>query len=152
MSNSSIRLIDRILSGVTTPGQNGPGSNGNEGLLHIPLSSSITGASSSDCFVSYPGHSFRGGSYPSAEKQSVHSLALTYWAVELRVFLLQDWLPYKNQRTKSGLLSTHSRRKNIWLLIFLKGIKATWNKNSLIQDLNLGHGVYFLQRELLNYR
>ena len=31
------------LSGVTTPGQSGAGSDGNEGVLHIPQSSSITG-------------------------------------------------------------------------------------------------------------
>ena len=30
------------LSGATIPGQSGPGSNGNEGVLHIPQSSSIT--------------------------------------------------------------------------------------------------------------
>ena len=36
MSNSSIWYIDRILSGATTPGQSGPGSDGNEGVLHIP--------------------------------------------------------------------------------------------------------------------
>ena len=59
MSNSSIWLpIDRTLSGVTTPGQSGPGSDGNEGVFHIPQSSSITGASPSDCLVLYPGHSF----------------------------------------------------------------------------------------------
>ena len=40
------------------PGQSGPGSNGNEGVLHIPQSPSITGTSPSDCLVSYPGHSF----------------------------------------------------------------------------------------------
>ena len=39
--------MDRTLSGATTPGQSGPGSNGNEGLLGIPQSSSITGASPS---------------------------------------------------------------------------------------------------------
>ena len=33
------------LSGATTLGQNGPGSDANEGVLRIPLSSSITGAS-----------------------------------------------------------------------------------------------------------
>ena len=27
-----IQLIDRALSGATIPGQNGPGSNGNEGM------------------------------------------------------------------------------------------------------------------------
>ena len=45
---SSIWPKDRTLSG-------GPGSNGNERLLCIPQSSSITGTSPSDCLVSYPG-------------------------------------------------------------------------------------------------
>ena len=44
------------LSGATMPGQSGPGSNGNEGVLYIPQSSSITGTSPSDCLESYPGH------------------------------------------------------------------------------------------------
>ena len=47
--------MDRTLSGATTPGQSGPGSNGNEGVLCIPQISSNTGASPSDCLVSYPG-------------------------------------------------------------------------------------------------
>ena len=38
-------------------GQSGPGNNGNEGVFHIPQSSSITGTSPSDCLVSYPGDS-----------------------------------------------------------------------------------------------
>ena len=45
-----------------------PGSDGNDGVLRIPQSSSTAGTSSSDCFVSYPGHSLGRGSYPSAEK------------------------------------------------------------------------------------
>ena len=36
--------------------------------------------SPSDCFVSYLGHSL-GGSYPSAEKQSVYSTAPANWAI-----------------------------------------------------------------------
>ena len=36
MTNSSIWLIDRTLSGTTTPGQSRPGSYNNEGVLHIP--------------------------------------------------------------------------------------------------------------------
>ena len=40
------------LSGATTPGQSGPGSDGNERVLGIPRSSSITGTSLSDCSVS----------------------------------------------------------------------------------------------------
>ena len=56
MSNSFIWLIYRSLSGATTPGQSVPGSNGNEGVIHIPQSSR-TRSSPSDCLVSYPEHS-----------------------------------------------------------------------------------------------
>ena len=52
MLNSFIWPIDRILSGATTPGQSGPGSNDNERVLHIHQSSSITEASLSDRLVS----------------------------------------------------------------------------------------------------
>ena len=55
MSNSSIWFIDRTLC-ATTLSQSGPWSNGNEGVFCIPQSSIITGASSSDCFMSYPGY------------------------------------------------------------------------------------------------
>ena len=69
MSNRSIRLIDRTLSGAITPGLSGPGSYGNKEVLRVPQSSSITGASPSDDLVF-------GESYPSVEKQSVYSTAL----------------------------------------------------------------------------
>ena len=75
MQFSSISPIDRALSGATILGQSEPGSNGNEGVIRIPQSPSITGTSPSDCLVSYPGHSWRGGSYPSEEVQSVYSTA-----------------------------------------------------------------------------
>ena len=52
---SSIWPIDMTLSGATTLGQSRPGSNGNEGILHIPQSSRA-GTSPSDCLMSYPGH------------------------------------------------------------------------------------------------
>ena len=61
------------LSGDTTLGQSGPGSDGNEEVLHIPQSSSITENSASDCLVSYAGHSLE-ESYPSAEMQSMYSI------------------------------------------------------------------------------
>ena len=38
MSNSSIQPIDRILSGATIPSRSLPGSNGKEGVFHIPQS------------------------------------------------------------------------------------------------------------------
>ena len=53
--------MDRTLSGATTPGQSGRGSNGNEGVLRIPQSPSITGTSLSDRSASYPGYSLGGG-------------------------------------------------------------------------------------------
>ena len=52
------------ISGTTTPGQSGPGSDDNKGVLHIPQSSSITGTSPSDCLVSYSRHSLGGGVLP----------------------------------------------------------------------------------------
>ena len=52
MSNSSTWPIDRNLSGATTPGQSEPENEGDEGVLRIPQSSSLTVASTSDCFVS----------------------------------------------------------------------------------------------------
>ena len=56
---SSIWPIDRTLSGATALGQSEPerDSNGNEGVLHIPESSSITRALPSDCLMLYPEHS-----------------------------------------------------------------------------------------------
>ena len=45
---SSIWPIDRTLSGATIPSQCGPGSDDNEGVLHIPQISSITGTTPSE--------------------------------------------------------------------------------------------------------
>ena len=67
---SSISPVDRTLLCATTEGQNGPGSNANEGVLCIPKSSCNTEGSPSDCLVSYAGH-LLGEFYPSAEMQSV---------------------------------------------------------------------------------
>ena len=53
-------LLIGPISGATTPGQSGPGSDGNKGVVRIPQSSSTAGTSPSDCLVSYPGHSLGG--------------------------------------------------------------------------------------------
>ena len=63
--NSSIWTVDPTLTGTTTLNLSGPGSNGNEGVLHI-LQGSRTGASPSEGLVSYLGHSLR-ESFPFAE-------------------------------------------------------------------------------------
>ena len=62
------------VTGATTPGLSGLGSDGDERVLCIPQSSSIIRTSLSDCLVSYPGH-LLGVSYLSAEVQSVYSTA-----------------------------------------------------------------------------
>ena len=61
-TTSSIQPTDRAPSGATTLGQSRPGSNGNEGAPLTLQNSNITGTSTSDCSVSYPGHSLEGGS------------------------------------------------------------------------------------------
>ena len=90
MSNSSIWSIDRILSGVTPLGQSRRGSNGNEQVLHIPQSSSISGASPSDFLMKYPEH-LLGESYSSAAIQSVYSTAPTDWALKFDLTSLLDY-------------------------------------------------------------
>ena len=79
MQFSSIWPINKIISNATTPGQNGTGSNGNEGVLHIPRSANIIGTSLFDCLVSYPEHSLGEVSYSSAKVQSVYSTAPADW-------------------------------------------------------------------------
>ena len=71
---SSIWPIDRTLSSATTPGQSGPQSDSNEGVLCFPQNSSITETSPSDCLVSYLGH-LLGEAFPSVEKHSMYSTA-----------------------------------------------------------------------------
>ena len=46
---SSIWSMNRTLSGAATLDQSEPESDCNEGVLHIPQSSSMTGTSPSDC-------------------------------------------------------------------------------------------------------
>ena len=53
MINSSIWLVNWTQSGATIQDQSGHGSNGNEGVIHIPQSS-MTGALQSNSLMSYP--------------------------------------------------------------------------------------------------
>ena len=87
MQFSSFSPIDRALSGATISGQSGPGSNSNEVVLCISQSPCITGTSPSYCLVLYPGHSF-GGSYLSAEVQSVYTTDSADWVRHLFVLSL----------------------------------------------------------------
>ena len=67
LSSAIIWTIDRTLSGAVTPRQRVPESNGNEGVLCIPQSSIITGASPLYYLMSKQVTRCGGGmSYPSA--------------------------------------------------------------------------------------
>ena len=73
---SSTWLIDRTLSGATTPGLSWPGSNGNEGVLCIPQSSRPHYWSLTIILFSVISRTLIGReSYSSSEMQSVYSAA-----------------------------------------------------------------------------
>ena len=77
LNGKQVYLIHRILSGATNLGQSGLGSNGVQGVICVLQFTSITGTSSSDCLVSYPGH-FLEEYYPFSK--SAHATAPVYWA------------------------------------------------------------------------
>ena len=99
---SSIWPIDRTLLGATTPGQSEPWSDSNEGVLCIPKSSSITGTSPSDCFVSNAGHSLveEGGLTPLAEMQLVYSTAPIDWAPAQRILFFKTYVNLSTIRNR----------------------------------------------------
>ena len=81
--------IDKTLSGATTPGQSGPGSDDNEKVLCSLQSSSITGTSPSDCLVSYQDTRLESLT-PSAEMLSVYSTAPANWATTFMDYLMPN--------------------------------------------------------------
>ena len=117
---SSIWLIDRALSGATIPGQSRHGSDGNEGLLRIPQSSSITETSPSDFLVSYRTHSLEVGSYSSAEMQSVYSTAPspTEWAINWIVFWFIWWRPSSESYSLCLIKYHYFNEINNWFVFF----------------------------------
>ena len=64
--------MDGTPAGTTTPGQSGPGGNGNGKILHIAERSRTS-------FVSYQEHELGWGPYPVAEMQSTNSTASVAW-------------------------------------------------------------------------
>ena len=131
MSNNSIWHIDRTLSSATTPGQSGPGSNGNEEVLCISQSSSITGASPADCLVSYLEHSVV-GSLISQQRYSQfiqQPLPLANWVI-ICLYI------YINNLNSFDIRSMGGGRK--WIHAFPKVISAK-------PELKLVQG-YFMTR------
>ena len=104
---TSLGPIDSVLSGATNLGQSGPGCEGNEGVLHIPQSSCITGASLSELwrerftfipergFISHVWRRGRLALDPLYNKSSfrVFSQAYKTWHITWRTNLGPDWPP-----------------------------------------------------------
>ena len=95
MSNTSIWLRDRTLSGATIPSQSGPGRNGNEGLLHISQSSK-PGTLPSDCLMTYPGD-LMGEPHPRADMHLEYSIAPS----DLASFR-KGWINTHNRKIKNN--------------------------------------------------
>ena len=71
--------MDRTISGATNPGQRGPRSDSNKGILHISPKIKHYWNLTIRLFSVISRNSF-GGSFPSTEKQSVYSTAPANWA------------------------------------------------------------------------
>ena len=89
------------LTGTTAPDQSGSGSNGNEGILHIPQSSRIE-TSKSDIRLCV------GGFYPSAEMELAYFTASANWAARYQVRLncLISEKMVKEKESKMAFLGT----------------------------------------------
>ena len=127
MQFSSIWHIDRTLSGVTILSHSEPVSDGNEGVLRIPQSSSISGSSPSDCLVSYPGHLWEGVFYsPSWLGKQIAWIILTSCLNKVKEPSLPNYLlkaEERRERFKSILralalyeMQITSYRTWIWLV------------------------------------
>ena len=102
MSNSSNLLIDRILSDASIPGQNGPGSDGNQRVLLITQSSKHYGSLTIRLYnVIYRSLVVGWGLTLSAEMQSVYSTAPADYAGNyLRIIANK----YQNERNTPLLI------------------------------------------------
>ena len=112
-----------------------PGSNSSEGLFRIPQSPSIIGTSPSDCLMSYLGHSL-GGSYPSAEVQSVYSSAPADCTTQI-YWINRTYLQNRSVRTvgrsvRPKLSGSTTGKKSVFAL------RPTPERTSVTQDLYLG--------------
>ena len=149
-AHSSIWPIDGTLSGATTLGQSGHGSNGDNGALCIPQSSRITGASP-----------LLGETYPFEEMLSVYFAApmvssqvndwtflfdpymwpkqfLSLWArVDMGVMAMKGHSAFPNA---PALLELHNGFKSSkWLNISIWPIHGTWTvTTTLVQS---GHEI-----------
>ena len=116
-THCSLRLIDRTLSGATTPGQSGLGSNGNEGILHFPQISKA-GALPSDSLMWYPGHSME-GLYPSAEMQLMYCTTSANWDELMQALVISEFVKftYLGSSVESTEKDIETRLTKAWTAI-----------------------------------
>ena len=117
---------------------------------------SITGTLPLDCLVSYPGHSWSGGSYSSAEKQSVYSTAPADWAnpgfkfVLLIPFLItttmmlrvskSSFIFWRKKNKRSSLLCPQKELKQGLILSYCNDfITPNNNVHSCLKNSNKHH-------------
>ena len=131
--------IDRTLSGATTLGQSGPGSNGNDGVLHIPQISKA-GASPSVCFMLYLGHLLGCGGLTPLQRWSLHilqplSTRPSYSLNILNIMVIIIGKGINNLSSNLGLgclcftlnLYSHLRHESICSLLFLLSVNSKEN-------------------------
>ena len=114
---TSIRPIDRTLSGAITLFKYGPGGDGNKEILRTFQNSSFTVASPSYCLVSSLGHSLV-ESNPSKEMQSVYYTTPADWATG---HSLEESYPSAEMHWAMFYPSSH---KDQWLLFLARGFPA----------------------------
>ena len=133
--SSSIWPIYRTLSGATTQGQSGPYSHGNEGLLCTLQSSRHTGASPSDCLVSYPGYLLWWGSLTPQQRcsQCILQSQLTGRGTSLRQLVkILVWLLF------SSFIIHYSNLPFPWTTLI------SWREETYTKITWQHHGIYLL--------
>ena len=142
------------------PAKSVPGSDGIEGVLHIPQISSIIGASPWDCSMSYRGHSLRGGvgglTPPQRCSRCILQLQPTEPASILRQFLM-ILAPNKSWRKMFFPLLSEAlwSRINSWYSISFSNVKQKKEKKNttllLVELLAVTWAPYILRQPILSF-
>ena len=136
---SSIRSMDRTLSGATTPNKSGPESDGSEGVLRVPQTSSITRTSPADCLVLYPGHPLRwGGGLTPLQRNSRCMLQPQPTGQGVKSEFYFSYIGCLRLRIKFTQLFAYScvGREHMGYHFFPKYINSKWNINNFVKDLD----------------
>ena len=141
----SIWSISGTLTGTTTSSQSGPGSNGNEGVFHIPQSSR-TETSLSDGLVSYLGYLLGWVSLTPQQKCCQHILQLqpTKWREKIKlIFKEWQWLCWEPYKYHDWIITDYIKITDISFFFFwLKKIWIIIIKNKQLTSITGTFGQY----------